>query len=173
MYDLQLGDQVPNFKLPTISKETYSFEEQKNNHITAWHLIVFFRGSWCPYCIKNLKDIGNHMETFRKMDIRVTAIAAENQKTLKQMAEHESLSFPVLVDEFFTVLDAFGVFTHKTGAPYEDHGAHGEPAYFLINEEGKLMYQQKQTGPFGRPSPLDLSATAQLIKKHLKNLPEE
>lgn len=76
--------------------------------------------------------------------------------------------FPVLSDEKLEALQKFDVFYHSKDAPYEDHGTHGEPAYFLVDEEGKLLYQQRQTSPFGRPSATELRKIVQYIQKNLK-----
>ncbi|WJE14205.1 peroxiredoxin family protein [Halobacillus sp. ACCC02827] len=173
MADITLGDPAPNFYLPSVDGSNFLFETQRKHYEESWHLIVFFRGSWCPVCIETLKELEVYHAELHKNDIQVTAISAEPLNKLKRMKEKENLTFPVLSDEFFSVLDAFGVYIHKTGAPYEDHGAHGEPAYFLFNKGGTLMYQQKQTGPFGRPSPEAILQTAALIRSHMKTTPQK
>lgn len=38
------------------------------------------------------------------------------------------------MDEELNALKAFDVFYQGDDAPYEDHGFHGEPAYFLGGE---------------------------------------
>lgn len=81
------------------------------------------------------------------------------------MVDEQKLTFPVLADEELTALKAYDVFYHGDDAPYEDHGAHGKPAYFLVDENGQLLYQQKQTSPFGRPTATELRKIVQFIKK--------
>jgi peroxiredoxin len=105
---------------------------------------------------------------FESKDVYITAISTDNKDSLKKMVDDKRLSFPVLCDESLRALKAYGVFYHSDNDPYEDHGEHGEPAYFLVDETGRLLYQQKQTGPFGRPSVIDLRKTVQYIKKNLK-----
>lgn len=53
MSKFKLGDIVPNFTLPAASGYDYSFEVYRKEH-KGWHLIIFFRGSWCPVCISDL-----------------------------------------------------------------------------------------------------------------------
>ncbi len=105
---------------------------------------------------------------FEDKNVYITTISTDNRDNLKKLVDDKKLSFPVLCDENVEAVEAYGVFYHGDDAPYEDHGAHGEPAYFLVDENGRLLYQQKQTGPFGRPSVIDLRKIVQYIKKNLK-----
>lgn len=106
---------------------------------------------------------------FESKNIHIRAISTDNLDDLKKMSEDNHFSFPVLSDESFESLDAYDVFTHREDDPYEDHGKHGEPAHFLTDENGRLLYQHKQTNPFGRPTAVELRKTIQYIKKNLKS----
>lgn len=88
---------------------------------------------------------------------------------MKEWQEENNFPFPILADENFAVLHDYGVYLHDDETdPYEDEGKHGEPAVFLLDENGKLLYQQKQTSPFGRPDAKELRKIAAYIKKNLK-----
>lgn len=68
------------------------------------------------------------------------------------------------------MLHDYGVHLHDDEtAPYEDKGVHGEPAVFLLNEDGSLLYQQKQTSPYGRPNAEEFLKIAAYIKENLIN----
>ncbi|SDP63315.1 peroxiredoxin family protein [Halobacillus aidingensis] len=171
MPDLQLGDRIPNFYLPSTEGKNYLFENFMQEHENKWHLIVFFRGSWSPICIEELEKLEDSKVELENQNLQTTAISTDYLEDLKNLVRKNNLTFPVLSDEYVTVIEAFGVFLHKTEAPYEDHGVHGEPAYFIINEDGQLMYQHKQTSPFGRPSPEALVKITKYISNHLKAKP--
>jgi peroxiredoxin len=168
MADFQLGDKIPNFTLPSVSGEEFSFEVHQSEHKSG-HLIIFFRGSWCPVCVQDLKDLEESKSFFEGKNVHILTISTDKLDSLKAMAQEHQISFPVLADEDLTALKAFNVFYHGEDAPYEDHGAHGEPAYFLVDENGRLLYQQKQTSPFGRPSTTELRKIVQYIGKNLKS----
>lgn len=68
------------------------------------------------------------------------------------MALENNLSFLIVSDEYLVDLKAYDVFYHGDAPPYEAHGTHGKPAYFLVKKNGQLLYQQRQTIPFGRPT---------------------
>lgn len=159
MADMQIGNRVPNFTLPSVTGEQFLLEAHQEKHRNAWHVVVFFRGCWSLECRLTLRELEKELTDFHTQNLTVTAISTDDRKALEQMVLQEQLSFPVLFDEFFSITDAFGVFIN-----HDDQ--HGEPASFIINDLGELVFQQKQTGPFGRPSPQDLIHNVQYIKKH-------
>lgn len=168
MTKFQLGDKIPSFTLPTVTGETFSFSEHQDQH-QSWHLIVFFRGPWCPVCKSELNDLQESKGFFEGENVHLITISSEKLDNLKSFSEEENLSFTMLSDESLEAINSFDVYYHGEDAPYEDHGAHGEPAYFLVDEKGKLLYQQRQTGPFGRPSTTELRKIVKYIKKNLKS----
>ncbi|MGK7377472.1 peroxiredoxin family protein [Planococcus sp. 1R117A] len=131
---------------------------------------MFFRGSWCSACIKALKDLESNKTYFDGENIHLIAISTDMLADLKQMSDELGLSFPVLADESLKFLKQYGVYLHGEEAPYEDTGIHGEPAYFLMDENGELLYQQRQTSPYGRPTADELQQIIRFIKKKLQTV---
>lgn len=167
MTQLKLNENIPNFILPSTTGETFSYETHQKEH-QSWHLIIFFRGAWCPVCIQDLKDLEENKNYFESKNVHLITISTDELDNLKKMADEYNLSYPVLSDKNLEALKAFDVFFHGEDAPYEDHRAHGEPAYFLVDEKGRLLYQQKQTSPFVRPTSTELRKIVQYISKNLK-----
>lgn len=162
-----LFDKAPELNLPEVTGGTFSLNDSIERH-DGWHLIIFFRGAWCPVCVQDLKELESQQGYFQDKRIRLVTISTDKAEDLKQMVDEHALSFPVLQDESLETLLDYGVQYHGADAPYEDHGEHGEPAYFLIDESGRLLYQQIQTSPFGRPTATELRKIVQYIKKNLK-----
>lgn len=167
MTQLKLNENIPNFILPSTTGETFSYETHQKEH-QSWHLIIFFRGAWCPVCVQDLKDLEENKNYFESKNVHLITISTDELDNLKKMADEYNLSYPVLSDKNLEALKAFDVFFHGEDAPYEDHRAHGEPAYFLVDEKGRLLYQQKQTSPFVRPKSTELRKIVQYISKNLK-----
>ena len=164
MTTFKLGQAVPNFTLPSTAGDQFSLEQARD----GLQLIIFFRGSWCPVCVEVLNDYEKNISNFTDNNVDVVAVSTDSLENLMDMKEKHGFSFPLLSDEKRNALDRFGVFYHGEDSPYEDHGIHGEPAYFLLDNQGRLMYQQKQTGPFGRPDAEALRKTIRYIQKNLK-----
>lgn len=165
-----LGDKVPDFTLPAVNGGKFSLESHQNQH-RSWHLIIFFRGSWCPVCLHELKELEENKSYFEGKNVHLITLSTDRLENLKKMVDEHNLTITVLADEELKTLKAYDVFYHGEDAPYEDHGKHGEPAYFLVDENGQLLYQQKQTSPFGRPSSTELRKIVQYIGKNLKTNP--
>lgn len=100
----------------------------------------------------------------------MTAISTDNLEDLKRMAQQEKFSFPILSDEFFSVVDAFGVYKHSPQLGYGQSFPHSEPAHFLVDEKGLVVYQQKQTSPYGRPSARALQSTMQHLTTKINSI---
>ncbi|SFG24817.1 Peroxiredoxin [Halobacillus alkaliphilus] len=168
MSPLNLNEQVPDFTLPGVSGKNFSFKGFLNENGEDWHLLIYFRGSWCPACVEELKELEESRDYFDKHQVRLTTISADHRDSLKNMVKKHDLTFPVLADQELDFLEKYGIHYHDENSPYEDHGTHGEPAYFLTDEDGRLLYQQRQTSPFGRPHPKELRKIIQYIRKNLK-----
>ncbi|MGD6831053.1 peroxiredoxin family protein [Sutcliffiella halmapala] len=167
MSKLELNHAAPNFSLPMTNGENFNFSDHMEKH-DSWHLLIFFRGAWCPVCVQDLKALEENVGYFKEKKVHIITVSSDKLDALKEMTEEHKLSFPVLSDENLEALKAYDVFYHGPDAPYEDHGTHGEPAYFLIDEKGRLLYQQRQTSPFGRPTATELRKIVQYIKKNIK-----
>lgn len=167
MSEFELGKPVPDFTLPAVFGDNYHFEDYRKQ-TGGWQLIIFFRGSWCPACMSELEELEKSKGYFEGKNIHLTTISTDNLDALKNMVEDHNYTFQVLADESLEVLEKYQVHYHGENAPYEDHGIHGEPAYFLVDEHGNLLYQQRQTSPFGRPTPTELRKIIQYISKNLK-----
>lgn len=167
MNTLQLGQKAPLFKLPLAEGGTYSLEEDMVER-EGWKFLVFFRGAWCSVCNQDLQEIEESISYFEGKGVHFTALSTDNQEDSLEMQQKHGLSFPILSDASRELLDEYGVYYHGEDAPYEDHGYHGEAAYFLLDENAKILYQQKQTSPFGRPTAKEFRKIVQYIKKNLK-----
>ncbi|WP_194758201.1 hypothetical protein [Priestia megaterium] len=82
-------------------------------------------------------------------------------KNLKQMANENDLSLTILVDEELNTKKVFGMFYHRDDCSYEDHVVHRESAYFLVDEQEKLFYQQQQTSSFSPLTSIEIKKIVQ------------
>lgn len=167
MTEWKIGCQAPDFDAIATDGSLFSFEKHQKEH-DCWHLLVFFRGSWCPICQSMLKDFNEARTRFKEKNTHVIAISSDNLTSLKEMVEQYKLEFPVLSDKDAVSAKRYGVMIHKEDAPYEDHEEHNDPAAFLVDDNGRVLYLYKQTGPFGRPSVQAIEKTINYIKRSLK-----
>ncbi|MEV9095156.1 redoxin domain-containing protein, partial [Klebsiella pneumoniae] len=68
-------------------------------------VLIFYRGTWCPYCVEQLIDVARLLPAFAQAGAAVAAIAPA-----AAMAEAERLlGFPLLTDQGNRVARLYGL----------------------------------------------------------------
>ncbi|MGE3610662.1 MAG: peroxiredoxin-like family protein [Bacteriovoracaceae bacterium] len=85
-----------------------------NKKISEWTtsgplLLIVYRGGWCPYCIKQLKEIQTKHELLLAKKITVIAISPETSNEVKKTASRNGLSFKLVSDKDGEVLRKLGL----------------------------------------------------------------
>jgi peroxiredoxin len=60
-------------------------------------VVTFYRGGWCPYCVKQLKEINSSIEKI-KTTASLIAISPEQEKEVQKTKRKNDLSFPLVSD---------------------------------------------------------------------------
>ncbi|MBM7646053.1 peroxiredoxin [Scopulibacillus daqui] len=164
---LKIGEKAPEFNLISTDGAFFSFKDHLKEH-KSWHMIVFFRGEWCPAERDFLSALQADIDKFKALDTHIIAISSDEIDRLKELVENQSLAFPVLSDNERRAAKGYDIFVHGEDAPYADHAEHIEPAIFIVDDHGNLLFQQLQSGPFGRPTPMNLRKTIKYIRENLR-----
>jgi peroxiredoxin len=61
-------------------------------------VITFYRGGWCPYCIKQLKEINSSLSEIQKK-ANLIAISPEQEKEVLKTKRKNKLDFPLISDQ--------------------------------------------------------------------------
>jgi peroxiredoxin len=72
-------------------------------------VLIFYRGGWCPYCVKQLKEFEEAGDAIREAGGRVIAVSPELPEFAAQTRSKNELTFPVLSDPNAVAARAFGV----------------------------------------------------------------
>jgi peroxiredoxin len=118
-------------------------------------ILVFYRGSWCPYCNKQLAALGEAQEELRKLGYQILAVSPDTAAGLKQMAGKNHLDYQLLSDHEMVASAAYGV-AFQVPAPtvkaYQGYGialtpiagTDGRwlpiPAVFIIDRQGTIRF---------------------------------
>ena len=93
-----------------------AFKNPKGEKVTLESLIadgpvilIFYRGGWCPYCVKQLKDFEQHRADIEQAGARVVAVSTELPEHAGNTKEKNKLGFAVLSDPEAVASRAFGV----------------------------------------------------------------
>jgi peroxiredoxin len=92
-------------------------------------VILMYRGGWCPYCNLTLRAYQDAADKLAERGVRLLAIAPERPVFLKQTAERNDLSFPLLSDRRGALAKALGIeMTVPEGMrPFFDQIGHSLP----------------------------------------------
>jgi peroxiredoxin len=151
---LQVGDIAPDFHGIDQTDDLVNLRESLKKGPVV---LIFFRGSWCPYCNKHISKFQDSLEYVLDKGASVIAVSPQipeyNHKTINKTGA----SFSVIHDKGYHIMDTYYVsFTmdEKTTKNYRRFGKHVDrananedyilpvPATFIIGEDRKIRYIQ-------------------------------
>src|SRR5215475_3586760 len=61
----------------------------------SYAVVLFYRGSWCPYCCAQLAAFSRARERFAEVGIKIVALSVDDRATSEALVDKLHLSFPV------------------------------------------------------------------------------
>ena len=93
---LKEGDVAPDFLLPdTDGNMVNSVDLRAKGPL----VVIFFRGSWCPYCDVMLRMVRKYTPHFAARGATVVAISPQTVENNQKLAKEAGLTFPILADD--------------------------------------------------------------------------
>ncbi len=100
------GDIAPDFTLPDAATgQEYRRAQWAGEDV----LLVFFRGTWCPFCREQMRVLRDNHDRLAAGGVRVAGIICQSAASVRRYLEANPLPFPLLVDESRSVAKAYGV----------------------------------------------------------------
>ncbi|MEP0846825.1 MAG: peroxiredoxin [Phycisphaerae bacterium] len=121
-------------------------------------LLVFYRGSWCPFCVSELRGLSRSYDELQTAGVRVVAVSVDPPQHSQQAVERLGLRFPILSDSERSVIHKYGV-VHRGGGPGGEDIA--IPAHFLIDRHGRIVWRRIAGRIQDRPDPREIVRIAQ------------
>ncbi|MES2373897.1 MAG: peroxiredoxin-like family protein [Bacteroidota bacterium] len=151
---LNLNDKAPGFTAKDQSGNNISLaNELKKGPV----VLVFYRGQWCPYCNRALKQLEDSLSQIKAKGAVVLTVTPEIQENIVKTIDKTKASFPILHDEGLAIMRSYDVafkVDDKTIESYKRYGLdfnllNGEtngtnlpvPAVYVISREGKIVYK--------------------------------
>jgi len=148
---LNIGDDAPLIEgVDQFGKTVNSTEILKDKEI----LLIFYRGSWCPFCSKHLKTLQSNLKKLTKKGYYVVVVSPEKAEKTKGMSDKIKAGFSILHDDDSSIMDdylvSFAVNEANIGKNYKgylkrtaEYNSPGNqnlpvPATYIINKEGKI-----------------------------------
>ena len=150
---LPVGARVPAVMVKTIEGADLSLPTALAGKPT---LLIFYRGSWCPYCNKHLAALAEIEPSLLALGYQILAISPDEAQGLQAVAEKNHLNYRLLSDHAMQAAGAFGVafrVDEKSVQAYLGHGlaltpVPGEPsarwlpvpAVYVIGRDGVIRF---------------------------------
>ncbi len=122
-------------------------------------LLVFYRGSWCPYCKKHLSMLNENLEKLNKKGTKVIVVTPEKPEYIAEMTERTAGGISIVHDQDGSIMRNYHVgfevneenvtkfynLTMKNAISYNSEETSDilpVPATFIINQKGAFDYIQ-------------------------------
>lgn len=102
----------------------------------SWLLLIFFRGEWCQHCRKQLEELNENLDWFKKKKIKIVAVGADSDLYTSILKEILHAKFVILSDEAWKIFSLYGF---KKPADQKKI----IPALFLINPQHQVVFRYK------------------------------
>ena len=135
-HSLQAGQPAPDFTLPDAAGTPVSLATLL---ATGPVVLVFYRGSWCPYCNVQLRAYDQALAAFEALGATLVAVSPQTPDLTRLTAEEKELHFPVLSDLGNAVARQYGLAYQVGEAVYDTlHGVGIDLAAFNGDDSGEL-----------------------------------
>lgn len=130
---LCIGDDAPPFTLTdTVTNKEVSLSE----FVGKDTFVIFFRGTWCPFCREQMTFLRRNHATLQQAGIAVVGIVCQSPASVRNYLAQNPLPFPMLVDSSRSVAKAYG--THYWVSPEGINLA--QPSLFILDRAQKITY---------------------------------
>lgn len=150
---LQKGATVPDVTLRTVDGEEVKLREVVAEKPAA---LIFYRGGWCPYCNKHLKDVQEIEDEIKEAGYQIIAISPDDPAHLKKTLDQHGFSYTLMSDSKMEASKRFGLAFRLDGDTLERYKGFGidlgnssgggnkdalpVPAFYLVNTEGEITF---------------------------------
>lgn len=132
MASLEVGDEAPDFSLPTGDGSTLSLENLRGKKV----VLYFYPKDNTSGCTKEACEFSEKSTALKRKGAVVVGVSADSASSHKKFAEKYDLSFPLVSDEKKQIIKSYGVWKKKSMYGREYMGI--ERTTFIIDEKGTI-----------------------------------
>jgi peroxiredoxin len=141
MTTLRNGDTFPFLTANAVGGGVLSLPGDLAGH---FGVVLFYRGSWCPFCNAQLAAFSRAEQTLAEAGIKVVALSVDGEATASALVEKHRLFFPVGYGA-----NADGI-AAATGAYINDSPRYIQTTGFVLDPSGKVITAVYSSGAIGR-----------------------
>jgi len=115
-------------------------------------VVLFYRGSWCPYCNAQLSAFQRALDGLAEIDVTVVALSVDDAK--------HGVRFPVGYGaDAAAIADATGAFVNDDPLFLQSTG-------FVLDPGGRVVVSVYSSGAIGRLVPQDVIGLIRYLRSH-------
>jgi peroxiredoxin len=152
---LKVGSKLPDFRLESLNGHIVS----STSFMAKPHLILFYRGNWCPFCTAQIEELASAYKRLEAMGVSVILISPQSIKKNQSLAARFDIPLMFLRDRDSTAAKQLGIL-HKWGTPmglqllgYESDTV--LPTVILTDASGHIVFSDQTDNYRSRPEPGD------------------
>jgi len=161
---LAVGSKAPSFSAKDQHGRTVSLEQLQAKGPV---IVIFYRGYWCPFCNRQLKQLQDSLPLLKKRNAQVVAISPESAIYVNNTIDKTEASFPILSDVDNSIMQRYKVLydvdantvsrLKAIGVDLNAVNASNDavlpvPAVYIINQKGIITYAFFDSNYRNRPS---------------------
>ncbi len=156
MPKLAPNDLFPAIAVNPVDAERFELPEALGGH---FGVILFYRGSWCPYCNAQLRAFQRSLDKLAELDVELVALSVDDEATSRELIAKHGLEFPVGHSA-----DARAI-SEATGAFVNDEPLYLQSTGFLIAPDGRVIVSVYSSGAIGRLVPDDVAGLIGYVRQ--------
>jgi peroxiredoxin len=151
------GDTFPTITVPRAGGGTISIPDDMAG---AFGVVLFYRGSWCPYCNAQLRAFQRAADSLAALGAKLVALSVDDEATTKELIARHGLTFPLGHSADAKAIAA------ATGAFVDPDGGFLQSTGFILDPNGKVVISVYSSGAIGRLVPDDVAGMLRYLSEH-------
>ena len=150
---LKTGNILPDFRLESLDGHVVSSESFKAKP----HLLLFYRGNWCPFCTAQIEELANAYQRLEKLGLSIVLISPQSIRKNQSLADRIEAPMTFLRDRNNLAARQLGIL-HEWGTPmglqllgYQSDTV--MPTIILTNALGEIVFTDQTDNYRVRPEP--------------------
>jgi peroxiredoxin len=150
---LKKGDVAPEFSAGDNAGKQLELKALLKSHKAV--VLFFYRGQWCPYCNKQIKELQDSLQLLTTTGAYVVGVTPETGENINKTIDKTHASFSIIQDKGYKIMKAYDVnytVSEQTFAQLNKYGVDLEknngnrdhvlpvPATYVIDRSGKIIY---------------------------------
>ncbi len=140
--ELTVGDKAPTFVSEDQNGDTFNL---KNALKDGPVIISFYRGSWCPYCMKQLKEVEARYNEITDKKAQFVAVTPDKVSGIEKTVKRINPSFKIIRDADLNISNLFKAISEEKFNSFEreldnSHKFLPVPATYVIGTDGRIKF---------------------------------